>query len=103
MLQLGNFDIPYVLAEGGPGYSSTTLSLLIFDLLYFIGNFPGGKAAAALLSAIATLPAAALLYVMRSGGFYARLPAVKIPDKAYDSLLWLLTIIILLFLLFPVY
>jgi multiple sugar transport system permease protein len=103
VLQLGNFDIPYVLTEGGPGYSSTTLPLLIFDLLYFIGNFSGGEAAAALLAAMATLPAAALLYVMRSSGFYVRLPVVKIPDKVYDSLLWLSTIIILLFLLFPVY
>ncbi len=93
-----------MLTEGGPGYSSTTLPpLLIFDLLYFIGNFSGGEAAAAILAALATLPAAALLYVMRSGGLYVRLPVIKIPDKVYDSLLWLLTVVILLFLLFPVY
>ncbi len=103
ILQLGNFDIPYVLTEGGPGYSSTTLPLLIFDLLYFIGNFSGGEAAAALLAAMATLPAAALLYVLRSGGFYVRLPVIKVPDRVYDALLWFLTAIILLFLLFPVY
>lgn len=103
VLQLGNFDIPYVLTEGGPGYSSTTLPLLIFDLLYFIGDFSGGEAAAALLAALATLPAVALLYVMRSGGLYVRLPTIKIPDRVYDSLLWILTVIILLFLLFPVY
>ncbi|MGC9153345.1 MAG: ABC transporter permease subunit [Vulcanisaeta sp.] len=104
VLQLGNFDIPYVLTEGGPGYSSTTLPLLVFDLLYFIGNFSGGEAAAALLAAMATLPAAALLYLMRStGGLYVRLPTIKIPDRLYDASLWILTIIILVFLLFPVY
>ncbi len=104
VLQLGNFDIPYILTGGGPGYSSTTLPLLVFDLLYFIGNFPAGEAAAALLAAMATLPAAALLYVMRSsGGLYVKLPVIKVPDRVYDGLLWLSTIIILLFLLFPIY
>jgi len=104
VIQLGNFDIPFILTQGGPGYSSTTLPLMVYDLLYFIGDFQAGEAAAALLAAMATIPAVVLLAVMRSsGGLNVRLPPIKIPDRVYDALLWTATALILLFLLFPIY
>lgn len=103
ILQLGDFDIPFILTQGGPGYSSTTLPLMVYDLLYFMGDLKAGETVAALLAAIATAPALALLYVMRAGGLYVRMPALKIPDKVFNAALWIFFVAILAFLLFPVY
>ena len=104
VVQLGDFDIPFILTQGGPGYSSTTLPLLVYDLLYFIGDFKAGEIVAAILAAIATVPAVLLLVVMRSrGNVNLRLPLTRIPNRVYDVLLWIATVAILLFLLYPVY
>ncbi len=56
VLAMGNFDLPYVLTQGGPGYSSTTLPLLVFDEIFLTGNFSGGEVVASILGLMATLP-----------------------------------------------
>ncbi len=68
VLSMGNFDTPFILTQGGPGYSSTTLPLLVYLMMFFMGNFSGGgEVMAAVLTLMATVPAVLLLLVLRGG------------------------------------
>lgn len=49
---LGNFDLPYVMTQGGPGFSTTTLPLLVYYEIFQLGSFSGGSIIAALLSVL---------------------------------------------------
>ncbi|BFI76568.1 ABC transporter permease subunit [Sulfurisphaera ohwakuensis] len=103
VLSMGNFDLPYVMTQGGPGFSTTTLSLIVYFMMFEYDNFSGGALFAAILSLIATLPAIGVALLVKKGGFRVSLPAIKIPDKLFKPIILALTVIIILFLDFPVY
>ncbi|BAB67011.1 ABC transporter permease subunit [Sulfurisphaera tokodaii] len=103
VLSMGNFDLPYVMTQGGPGFSTTTLSLIVYFMMFEYDNFSGGALFAAILSLIATLPAIGVALLIKKGGFKVSLPAIKIPDKLFKPIILALTVIIILFLDFPVY
>ncbi|WP_048100334.1 ABC transporter permease subunit [Candidatus Acidianus copahuensis] len=106
VLAMGNFDLPYVLTSGGPGFSSTTLPLLVFDEMFDYGNFPGGAFASIILGAISTIPAIALLFLLvRKTNKVKLLPSLKlnIPDKVFKSLIYVISSFLIFFLVFPVY
>lgn len=104
VLAMGNFDLPYVLTQGGPGYASTTLPLLVFDEIFLTGNFSGGEVVAAILGLMATLPSIALIFLFRSRR-KKFLPSinVRIPDNLFRVLIYVLSAVILFLLDFPVY
>lgn len=104
VLAMGNFDLPYVLTQGGPGYASTTLPLLVFDEIFLTGNFSGGEVVAAILGLMATLPSVALIFLFRSRR-KKFLPSinVRIPDNLFRVLIYVLSAVILFLLDFPVY
>jgi multiple sugar transport system permease protein len=103
VLSIGNFDTPFILTQGGPGYSSTTLPLLVYLMMFFMGNFSGGEVLAAVLTLMATIPAILLLLVLRGERSWVRLPSIKMPDKVFHGALWVVSAIILIFLIAPVY
>lgn len=39
VLAMGNFDLPYVMTQGGPGFATTTLPLAVYDIMFNYGNF----------------------------------------------------------------
>ncbi|BCS92573.1 ABC transporter permease subunit [Metallosphaera javensis (ex Sakai et al. 2022)] len=104
VLAMGNFDLPYVLTQGGPGYASTTLPLLVFDEIFLSGNFSGGEVVAAILGLMATLPSIALIFLFRSKR-RKFLPSVniRIPDSMFRSVIYVISAVILFLLDFPVY
>ncbi|QKR00123.1 ABC transporter permease subunit [Metallosphaera tengchongensis] len=104
VLAMGNFDLPYVMTQGGPGYSSTTLPLLVFDEIFLSGNFSGGEVVAAILGLMATLPSLTLIFLFRSRR-KKYLPSfeIKIHDKAFKALVLGLTGVVIFLLDFPVY
>ena len=103
VLALGNFDTPYVLTQGGPGFASTTLPLLVFDEIFLYVNFSGGELAAALLSAVSLVPAVLILLVIRRRN--VRFPSVnlRIPDPAFKALVYGVTAFTVFLLDFPIY
>lgn len=103
LLALGDFDLPYVMTNGGPGFSSTTLPLLIYTVSFFYNDFSGGSILALLLTAVASIPALALLRVTRSKGFTLPFPSLKLGDRTFKGVLHLATAVLLFFLDFPVY
>lgn len=104
VLAMGNFDLPYVLTQGGPGFSSTTLPLLVFDEMFTFGNFSGGELVAALLGLMATVPSLALIFLFRSRR-KKYMPSLnfKVPDRLFKGALTAITLAFLLLLDFPVY
>ncbi|MCH1770460.1 MULTISPECIES: ABC transporter permease subunit [Metallosphaera] len=100
---LGNFDIPYALTEGGPGFATTTLPLLVYYEIIDLGNFSGGALVAALLSVMASIPAILILLISRSkrSGFISL--SLRIPDRVFKPLMYVILGISLFFLVFPVY
>jgi multiple sugar transport system permease protein len=104
VISLGNFDLPYVLTQGGPGYSTTTLPLLVYDEMFELGNFSGGAVASAILGVFATIPSVILLLLIRTKR-NKLLPSFKlrVPDRAFKGLIYALTALLLFFLDFPVY
>ncbi len=103
VLSMGNFDTPFILTQGGPGYSSTTLPLMVYLMMFFMGNFSGGEVMAAVLTLMATVPAVLLLLVLRGERGWVRMPSIKMPDSAFHIILWAVAAIILMFLIMPVY
>ncbi|MFP3205313.1 MAG: ABC transporter permease subunit [Metallosphaera yellowstonensis] len=104
VLAMGNFDLPYVLTQGGPGFSSTTLPLLVFDEMFTFGNFSGGELVAALLGLMATLPSLALIFLFRSRR-RKYLPSLnlKLSDPVFKGIMMALMGLLLFTLDFPVY
>ncbi|MEM0279936.1 MAG: ABC transporter permease subunit [Metallosphaera sp.] len=104
VLAMGNFDLPYVLTQGGPGYSSTTLPLLVYTEMFLSGNFSGGEVIAAILGVMASLPALALIFLFRSRR-KKFLPSInlRIPDGLFKVLVYLSSSVVLFLLDFPVY
>lgn len=103
VLSMGNFDLPYVMTQGGPGFSTTTLSLMVYFMMFEYDNFSGGALFAAILSLIASIPAIGVALLVKKKGFRISLPAIRISDKIFKPLVLTLTVIIILFLDFPVY
>ena len=103
ILAMGNFDLPYVLTQGGPGFSTTTLPLLVYYEIFQLGDFSGGSLVAAILSLFVTIPAVLLLLLLRSKRSGLKSLSIKIPDKVFISLLAIVLTIFLFFLDFPVY
>jgi multiple sugar transport system permease protein len=103
VLSMGNFDLPYVMTQGGPGFSTTTLSLMVYFMMFEYDNFSGGALFAAILSLIASIPAIGVALLVKKKGFRISLPAIRISDKIFKPLVLTLTLIIILFLDFPVY
>ncbi|ARM76729.1 ABC transporter permease subunit [Acidianus manzaensis] len=103
ILALGNFDLPYVLTQGGPGFSTTTLPLLVYYEIFQLGKFSGGSLAAALLSVFATIPSIFLLLLLKSKKSGLKSISIKIPDKIFKGIMFALLAIFLVFLDFPVY
>ncbi|MEM4086239.1 MAG: ABC transporter permease subunit [Saccharolobus sp.] len=103
VLSMGNFDLPYVMTQGGPGFSTTTLSLMVYFMMFEYDNFSGGALFAAILSLIASIPAIGVALLVKKKGFRISLPAIRISDKIFKPLVLILTVIIILFLDFPVY
>ncbi|MEM0131775.1 MAG: ABC transporter permease subunit [Saccharolobus sp.] len=103
VLSMGNFDLPYVMTQGGPGFSTTTLSLMVYFMMFEYDNFSGGALFAAILSLIASVPAIGVALLVKKKGFRISLPAIRISDKIFKPLVLTLTVIIILFLDFPVY
>jgi multiple sugar transport system permease protein len=103
VLSLGNFDLPYVMTGGGPGYASTTLPLVVYQEFFLLSNIPAGAFFAAILSIIATVPSIGLLYAIR--GKRSPMPSIKIRinDKVFKAILGAFTAVILFFLDMPVY
>ncbi|AWR93763.1 ABC transporter permease subunit [Acidianus brierleyi] len=104
VLSLGNFDLPYVLTQGGPGYATTTLPLLVYDEMFQLGNFSGGALASAILSIFATFPAILLLFLIKTRR-NKLLPSFKLrlPDNIFKIIMFSIVTILLFFLDFPVY
>ncbi|AOL16869.1 ABC transporter permease [Sulfolobus sp. A20] len=103
IIALGNFDLPYVLTSGGPSYSTTTLSLLVYDEMFSLGNFSGGALAAAILSVFATIPSIALLMLLRSKKSGWLSLNIKIPDKIFKVIIFIFLAIVTFFMDFPIY
>lgn len=100
---LGNFDLPYVMTQGGPGFSTTTLPLLVYYEIFQLGSFSGGSIVAAILSVIATIPGVLVLLLLRSKRSGIKSFNIKIPDRIFKVVLYLILAIILFFMDFPVY
>ncbi len=102
-LGLGNFDIPYVMTMGGPGFLTTNLAVLVYKAIFEMGSFPAGALIAAILSAIAVVPAFLLVAVMRAQR--PLLPSVKVqlPDWAFRSIAVVLGALLIFLNLMPVY
>ncbi|BBD72265.1 ABC transporter permease [Sulfodiicoccus acidiphilus] len=102
-LSVGNFDLPFVLTGGGPGFSSTTLPLVVYEQMSVLNNVTGGAFFAAVLSLIAVVPALGLLRVLRAKR--PTLPSVglKLPDLVFKALLGSGSVVVLAFLVIPVY
>ncbi|MCY0859976.1 MAG: ABC transporter permease subunit [Sulfolobaceae archaeon] len=103
VLAMGNFDLPYVMTQGGPGFSTTTLPLAVYDMMFDYSNFAGGAFFAIILAAIASIPAVGIIILIKTKGFKISLPAARIPDKLFKYILYVVTAIVLVFLDFPVY
>ncbi|QIJ32902.1 ABC transporter permease subunit [Acidianus sulfidivorans JP7] len=103
ILALGNFDLPYVLTQGGPGFSTTTLPLLVYYEIFQLGYFSGGSLAAALLSIFATVPSVLLLLLLKSKRSGLKSISIRLPDKIFKIIIFILLGIFLIFLDFPVY
>ncbi|MCY0883397.1 MAG: hypothetical protein OWQ50_06315 [Acidianus infernus] len=103
ILALGNFDLPYVLTSGGPGYATTTLPLLVYEEMFSYDNFSGGSLAAAILSIIATIPSIALLSLLRSKRTGWISLKIRIPNKVFKGIIFAFLALMLFFLDFPVY
>jgi carbohydrate ABC transporter membrane protein 1, CUT1 family (TC 3.A.1.1.-)/carbohydrate ABC transporter membrane protein 2, CUT1 family (TC 3.A.1.1.-) len=103
ILALGNFDTPYVLTQGGPGFASTTLPLLVYDEIFLFVNFSGGELAAALLGAISVIPALLILLLIKSKRTPFPSPNFKIPNNIFKSIVYAMSIFIIFLLDFPVY
>ncbi|ACP36697.1 binding-protein-dependent transport systems inner membrane component [Sulfolobus islandicus L.S.2.15] len=103
VLSMGNFDLPYVMTQGGPGFSTTTLPLIVYFMMFQYDNFSGGALFASILALIASIPAIGVVLLVKSKGFRFSLPAVKIPDKVFRVLMLVVSSIIIIFLDFPVY
>ncbi|MEM1600341.1 MAG: sugar ABC transporter permease, partial [Sulfolobaceae archaeon] len=80
VLSMGNFDLPYVMTQGGPGFSTTTLSLMVYFMMFEYDNFSGGALFAAILSLIASIPAIGVALLVKKKGFRISLPAIRISD-----------------------
>ncbi len=104
VLSLGNFDLPYVLTQGGPGYSTTTLPLLVYDEVFVLGDFSGGALVSAILGVFATVPSVILLFLIRTRK-NKLLPSItlRLPNKLFKGVVYSLTAVVLVFLDFPVY
>ncbi len=102
VLSLGNFDLPFVMTNGGPGYSSTTLPLIVYQEFFIIGNVPAGAFFAAILSVIATLPSIALLYAIKGRSPMPSLN-IRMNDKLFKIVLGFVSAIVLFFLDMPIY
>jgi multiple sugar transport system permease protein len=102
-LGLGNFDIPYVMTMGGPGFTTTNLAILVYNAIFEMGSFPAGALIAAVLSALALAPALLLLAVMRAQR--PLLPSIRLhmPDGAFKALTALLGALLVFANLMPVY
>ncbi|WP_338604494.1 ABC transporter permease subunit [Sulfolobus tengchongensis] len=103
VLSMGNFDLPYVMTQGGPGFSTTTLPLMVYFMMFQYDNFSGGALFASILALIASIPAIGVALLVKRRGFRFSLLSIKIPDKIYKPLMLVATIIIIIFLDFPVY
>ncbi len=103
ILALGNFDLPYVLTSGGPGFATTTLPLLVYEEMFSYNNFSGGSLAAAILSVIATIPSIALLFLLKSRRTGWKSLKIRIPNKVFKGIIFAFLAVMLLFLDFPVY
>jgi len=103
ILALGNFDTPYVLTQGGPGFASTTLPLLVYDEIFLFVNFSGGELAAALLGAISVIPALLILLLIKSKRTPFPSPNFKIPNNIFKNIVYAMSIFIIFLLDFPVY
>lgn len=103
ILALGNFDLPFILTSGGPGFSTTTLPLLVFYEIFQLGNFSGGSLVAAILSSFVTIPAILLLLLLRSKRSGLKSLSIKIPDRIFITILVVILAVLLFFLDFPVY
>ena len=102
-LGLGNFDIPYVMTQGGPGFQTTNLAILVYNAIFEMGSFAAGALIAAILSAIAVVPAVLLVLVMRAQRPLLPSIRVKIPDAAFKAIAGVLGAILLFANLMPVY
>ncbi|BDC18539.1 ABC transporter permease subunit [Acidianus sp. HS-5] len=103
ILALGNFDLPYVMTSGGPGFATTTLPLLVYDEMFSYDNFSGGSLAAAILSVVATIPSIALLFLLRSRRTGWKSLKIRIPNKVFKGIIFAFLSLALVFLDFPVY
>ncbi|MFP3164066.1 MAG: ABC transporter permease subunit [Acidianus hospitalis] len=103
ILALGNFDLPYVLTSGGPGYATTTLPLLVYEEMFSYDNFSGGSLAAAILSIIATIPSIALLFLLRSKRTGWVSLKIRMPNKLFKGIIFAFIALMIFFLDFPVY
>ena len=102
-LSVGNFDLPFILTGGGPGFSSTTLPLIVYEQMSLLNNLSGGAFYAGLLSLLALIPALLLTRIVRSKRAILPSLKVKMPDTLFKPLLGVVTALVLLFLVFPVY
>jgi len=103
VLSMGNFDLPYVMTQGGPGFSTTTLPLMVYFMMFQYDNFAGGAFFASILALIASIPAIGVAMLVKKKGFKLSLPPIRIPDRIFKPLMLVISIIIIIFLDFPIY
>ncbi|MGC9071857.1 MAG: ABC transporter permease subunit [Acidilobus sp.] len=102
-LGLGNFDMPYVMTMGGPGFLTTNLAVLVYKAIFEMGSFSAGALIAAMLSAFAIVPSFLLLFVMRAQKPLLPSVKVRVPDTAFKAIAVVLGVLLMLANLMPVY
>ncbi|BBG24302.1 ABC transporter permease [Sulfuracidifex tepidarius] len=103
VLSLGNFDLPYVMTGGGPGYASTTLPLIVYEEFFILDNVPAGAFFAAILSIIATIPSIGLLYAIKEKRSPMPSLRIRLNDEMFKIILGAFSAVVLFFLDMPIY
>lgn len=105
IIAFGNFDLPYIL-NSGYAYSMATLPFLVWFEIFYQNEVAQGLAAGVLLTAFVSVFSILLIRVTtRGGGNFRRRVSLffRVPDFVFKALVYVVSFVTLVFLLFPVY
>lgn len=111
IIAFGNFDLPYILNEGY-SYAVATLPLVVYFQIFYANEVAQGLASGIILTAIVSIFSYLLIRVTLSqgkigkrgsGATGARLSVPRALKIAFRPLIYVVSALTLLFLLFPVY
>ncbi len=100
---MGMFDAPYVLTGGGPGYSTTTLGILVYNAVFSLGSYSAGALIAAAIAALATVPAIVLFLLLRANRPLLPSVRLRIPDLVFKVIMLVILSGIIFFSIMPIY